>query len=130
MKGVYLINCLSSTKTLPQKLVKTSTETDPLQETVEIQLKRPRGPSFLLQQLERGQEKNAARIGVEPARCGSYKDHHTSKSQPVYRKLFSHGPHSSKNNFFEIKISQRRDWETPSMALARVNKLDRECLPP
>ena len=73
----------------------------------------------------------AARINVEHKMhgTGSYKDHHTSKSQPVYRKLFSHGPHSSKNNFFEIKISQRRDWETPSMALARVNKLDRECLP-
>ena len=28
---------------------------DPLQETVEIQLKGPRGPSFLLEQLERGQ---------------------------------------------------------------------------
>ena len=40
---------------LPQKFVKTSTQTDPLQETVEIQLKRPRGPSFLLEQLERGQ---------------------------------------------------------------------------
>ena len=25
-------------------------------------------------------------------------------------------PHSSKNNFFEIKISQRRDWETPSLS--------------
>ena len=36
-------------------MVKTSTQTDPLQETVEIQLKRPRGPSFLLEQLERGQ---------------------------------------------------------------------------
>ena len=35
---------------------------------------------------------------------------------PVYRKLFPHGPHSSKNNFFEIKISQRRDWETPSLS--------------
>ena len=39
----------------------------------------------------------------------------SSGSQPVYRKLFPHGPHSSKNNFFEIKISQRRDWETPSL---------------
>ena len=39
-----------------------------------------------------------------------------SGSQPVYRKLFPHGPHSSKNNFFEIKISQRRDWETPSLS--------------
>ena len=39
----------------------------------------------------------------------------SSGSQPIYRKLFSHGPHSSKNNFFEIKISQTRDWETPSL---------------
>ena len=35
--------------------VKTSTQTDPLQATIEIQLKRPHGPSFLLEQLERGQ---------------------------------------------------------------------------
>ena len=55
MEGVYLINCPSSAKNLPKKLVKTSTKTDPLQETEEIQLKRPRGPSFLLEQLERGQ---------------------------------------------------------------------------
>ena len=40
----------------------------------------------------------------------------SSGSQPVYRKLFPHGPHSSKNNFFEIKISQRRDSETPSLS--------------
>ena len=40
----------------------------------------------------------------------------SSGSQPVYRKLFSHGPHSSKNNFFEIKIHQMRDWETPSLS--------------
>ena len=40
----------------------------------------------------------------------------SSGSQPVYRKLFPHGPHSPKNNFFEIKISQRRDWETPSLS--------------
>ena len=33
----------------------------------------------------------------------------SSGSQPGYRKLFPHGPYSSKNNFFEIKISQRRD---------------------
>ena len=38
----------------------------------------------------------------------------SSGSQPVNWKLFPHGPHSSKNNFFEIKISQKRDWETPS----------------
>ena len=36
-------------------MVKNYTQMDPLQEMVEIQLKRPRGPSFLLEQLERGQ---------------------------------------------------------------------------
>ena len=73
----------------------------------------------------------AARINVEHKMRGSYKDHHTSESQPVYRKLFSHGLHGSKNNFFKIKICQRRDWETPLcsiMALARVNKVDRDFL--
>ena len=30
----------------------------------------------------------------------------SSGSQPVYRKLVPRGPHSSKNNFFEIKISR------------------------
>ena len=45
----------------------------------------------------------------------SFIDPASSGSKPVYRKLFPHGPHSSKNNFFEIKISQRRDWETPSL---------------
>ena len=38
------------------------------------------------------------------------------RSPGDYRKLFSHGPHSSKNNFFEIKISQRPDWESPSLS--------------
>ena len=40
----------------------------------------------------------------------------SSGSQLGYRKLFPHGPHSSKNNFFGIKISQRRDWECPSLS--------------
>ena len=40
----------------------------------------------------------------------------SSGSQPGYRKLFPHAPHSSKNNFFRIKISQRRDWECPSLS--------------
>ena len=40
----------------------------------------------------------------------------SSGSQPVYRKQFPHGPHSSKNNFFGIKISQRRDCECPSLS--------------
>ena len=37
------------------------------------------------------------------------------RSPGDYRKLFPHGPQSSKNNFFGIKISQRRDWECPSI---------------
>ena len=43
-------------------------------------------------------------------------DAESSGSQPGNRKLFPQGPHSSKNNFFEIKISQRRDWESPSLS--------------
>ena len=41
-----LINCPTSTKNLPKKLVKPSTQTVPLQATVEIQLKRPRDHRF------------------------------------------------------------------------------------
>ena len=40
----------------------------------------------------------------------------SSESHPGYWKLFPHGPHNSKNNFFGIKISQRRDWECPSLS--------------
>ena len=40
----------------------------------------------------------------------------SSGSQPGYRKLFPHGLHNSKNNFLGIKISQRRDWECPSLS--------------
>ena len=38
-------------------------------------------------------------------------------SQLGNRKLFSHGPHSSKNNFFEIKISRPTPWESLSVLL-------------
>ena len=41
----------------------------------------------------------------------------SSGSQPVYRKLFSHGPHSSKNNFFGIKISRPTPWVSLSVLL-------------
>ena len=40
----------------------------------------------------------------------------SSGSQPVYQKLFPNGPRSSNNNFFEMKIFQRHDWETPSLS--------------
>ena len=56
---------------------------DPLQETVEMQLKRPRGPSFLLEQLERGQV--AMRPGYAlNTKCGSYKDDRTSNHVDVF----------------------------------------------
>ena len=35
-----------------------------------------------------------------------------------------HGPHSSKNNFFGIKISQRRDWECPSLKRIRTSQVN------
>ena len=38
-------------------------------------------------------------------------------SQPVYRKLFPRGPHSSKNNFFEIKISRPTPLDSLSVLL-------------
>ena len=41
----------------------------------------------------------------------------SSGSEPVYRKLFSHGPHSSKNNFFGIKISRPTPWVSLSVLL-------------
>ena len=41
----------------------------------------------------------------------------SSGSQPVYRKLFPRGPHSSKNNFFEIKISQPTPLDSLSVLL-------------
>ena len=109
-----------------EKLVKTSTQTDPLQETVEIQLKRPRGPSFLLEQLERGQVAMRPGWALNTKCAGPTKTtvqatvwtyFISSGSQPVYRKLFPRGPHSSKNNFFEIKISRPTPWESLSVLL-------------
>ena len=41
----------------------------------------------------------------------------SSGSQSVYRKLFPRGPHSSKNNFFGIKISRPTPWVSLSVLL-------------
>ena len=44
---------------------------------------------------------------LTPPRFGEFNpESESSGSQQVYRKLFPRGPHSSKNNFFEIKISR------------------------
>ena len=44
---------------------------------------------------------------LNPPRFGEFNpESESSGSQQVYRKLFPRGPHSSKNNFFEIKISR------------------------
>ena len=44
---------------------------------------------------------------LPPPRFGTLnRESESSGSQQVYRKLFPRGPHSSKNNFFEIKISR------------------------
>ena len=44
---------------------------------------------------------------LTPPRFGALnRESESSGSQPVYRKLFPRGPHSSKNNSFEIKISR------------------------
>ena len=56
---------------------------------------------------------------LTPPRFGALnRESESSGSQPVYRKLFPRGPHSSKNNFFEIKISQNS--ETPSLSYYAV----------
>ena len=47
----------------------------------------------------------------------------SSGSQPGYRKLFPHGPHSSKNNFFGIKIPK---GVTGSVPLCPIMALDVE----
>ena len=39
----------------------------------------------------------------------------SSGSQPVYPKLFPRGRHSSKKNFFEIKISRPTSWDSLSV---------------
>ena len=68
---------------------------------------------------------NTLQTSDDPLHLGSHLIHlltrprfgaESSGSQPGYRKLFPHGPHSSKNNFFGLKISQRRDWECPSLS--------------
>ena len=46
----------------------------------------------------------------------------SSGSEPVYRKLFPRGPHSSKNNFFEIKISQPTPLDSLSVLLWLLTK--------
>ena len=50
----------------------------------------------------------------------------SSGGQPVYRKLFSHGPHSSKNNFLKLRYPKGVTGRLPLcpiMALAPVNNL-------
>ena len=55
---------------------------------------------------------------LTPPRFGALnRESESSGSQPVYRKLFSHGPHSSKNNFFGIKISRPTPWVSLSVLL-------------
>ena len=39
---------------------------------------------------------------TSPRFCALNRESESSGSQPVYRKLIPRGPHSSKNNFFEI----------------------------
>ena len=52
---------------------------------------------------------------LTPPRFGEFNpESESSGSQQVYRKLFPRGPHSSKNNFFKIKIS----GPTPSDSLS------------
>ena len=52
---------------------------------------------------------------LTPPRFGEFNpESESSGSQQVYRKLFPRGPHSSKNNFFEIKTS----GPTPSDSLS------------
>ena len=48
----------------------------------------------------------------------------SSGSQPVYRKLFPRCPHSSKNNFFEIKISRPTSWESLSVLLWLLQRVN------
>ena len=47
----------------------------------------------------------------------------SSGSQPVYRKLFPRGTHSSKNNFFEIKISRPTSLDSLSVLLWLLTKV-------
>ena len=46
-----------------------------------------------------------------PPRFGALnRESESSGSEQIYRKLFPRGPHSSKNNFFEIKIYLSAKW--------------------
>ena len=45
------------------------------------------------------------------------RENESSGSEPVYWKQFLRGPHNSKNNFFEIKISRPTPWESLSALL-------------
>ena len=45
-------------------------------------------------------------------------------SQPFYRKLFPRGPHSSKNNFFDIKISRPTSIDSLSVLLWLLTKVN------
>ena len=55
---------------------------------------------------------------LTPPRFGALnRESESSGSQPVYRKLFPRGLHSSKNNFFEIKISRPTPLESRSVLL-------------
>ena len=55
---------------------------------------------------------------LTPPRFGALnRESESSRSQPVYRKLFLRGPHSSKNNFFEIKISRPTALDSLSVLL-------------
>ena len=55
---------------------------------------------------------------LTPPRFGALnRESESSGSQPVYRKLFPHGPHSSKNIFFEIRISRPTPLDSLSVLL-------------
>ena len=72
--------------------------------------------------VEEGQFINSKSLHIVPPlvprRFGSLnRESESSGSQPVYRKLFPRGPHSSKNNFFEIKISRSTSLDSLSVLL-------------
>ena len=55
---------------------------------------------------------------LPPPRFGTLnRESESSGSQQVYRKLFPRGPHSSKNNFFEINISRPTPLDSLSVLL-------------
>ena len=60
---------------------------------------------------------------LTPPRFGEFNpESESSESQQVYRKLFPRGPHSSKNNFFEIRIS--RPTPLDSLSLCPIMTLE------